>query len=138
MSTHAHQLVTASFAQVAPHADEAGRVFYRQLFVLDPGLRALFKGDIEAQGRKLLQMIGTAVSLLDQPMRLLPALESLGQRHAGYGVKERHYDTVGLALIQTLELLLGAAFTDEVRSAWHSVYQELAGAMIKASAPATA
>jgi hemoglobin-like flavoprotein len=53
----------------------------------------------------------------------------LGQRHAGYGVKEQDYETVGQALLWTLEQGLGAGFTPDVREAWTTLYQLVAGVM---------
>jgi hemoglobin-like flavoprotein len=81
------------------------------------------------QGRKLMQMIGLAVSKLDALDELVPVVEALGRRHAGYGVKESDYDTVGSALLWTLEKGLGAAFTADVEAAWAAVYQVLASTM---------
>ncbi len=110
-------LVQTSFAQVRPIADAAAALFYRRLFELDPTLRPLFNGDMEEQGRKLMEMIGLAVKGLDRPDTLLPALAALGRRHAGYGVSERDYETVGEALIWTLEQGLGPSFTPDIREA---------------------
>jgi nitric oxide dioxygenase len=45
-----------------------------------------------------------------------------GRRHAGYGVTDAHYDTVGAALLWTLEKGLGSAFTTEMKDAWATVY----------------
>ena len=46
-----------------------------------------------------------------------------------YGVAEAHYDTVGAALLWTLEMGLGTAFTAETREAWTAVYGLLATTM---------
>ena len=118
--------VRASFALVEPIADQAAALFYDNLFRLDPSLRSLFRRDMSEQGKLLLQMIGAAVRLLDSPQRLLPALHALGARHAGYGVREMHYATVGAALLQTLQQGLGDAFTPEVRAAWIAMYEIVA------------
>jgi hemoglobin-like flavoprotein len=64
---------------------------------------------------------------------LRPAINALGQRHGGYGVQDHHYDTVGAALIWTLEQGLGDAFTQEARESWTQVYTTLAGMMKAAS-----
>ena len=122
-------LVQTSFAQVRPIADAAAALFYRRLFELDPELRPLFKGDMEEQGRKLMEMIGLAVKGLDRPETLLPALAALGRRHAGYGVNERDYETVGEALIWTLEQGLGPSFTPDIRDAWSALYRFVADTM---------
>jgi len=129
MNTIQKELVQTSFAQVRPIAETAAALFYRRLFELDPTLRPLFKGDLEEQGRKLMDMLGVAVKGLDRPEALLPALANLGRRHAGYGVKERDYETVGEALLWTLEQGLGASFTPEIREAWTTVYKLVAATM---------
>jgi hemoglobin-like flavoprotein len=129
MTPEQKQLVQESFEQLKPVAHAAGRLFYVRLFDLDPGLSRLFKNDLDEQSRKLMQMIGMAVKGLDRPDELLPAVEALGRRHAGYGVKDRHYETVGRALLWTLDKGLGAAFTPDVREAWRTVYNLLADTM---------
>jgi hemoglobin-like flavoprotein len=114
--------VRHSFALVAPIADQAAALFYANLFEADPSLRPLFKSDLGHQGERLMSMIGAAIGLLDQPQRLMPVLHALGARHAGYGVREPHYATVGQALIKTLSQGLGDAFTAEVADAWAATY----------------
>ena len=130
MQSPTSRIVQSSFAELAP---QMGRIFYAELFALDPTLRTLFVGNIERQGDKLVQMIGAAVNLLDQPRRLMPVLRQLGQRHVGYGVRRSHYDVVGLALVRTLELTLGNRFTDEVRAAWIKFYRLVATTMMAAA-----
>jgi hemoglobin-like flavoprotein len=122
-------LVRDSFAKVSPIASQAAAMFYDRLFVLDPSLRALFKGDMNEQGRKLMAMIGTAVGNLDRLDTIVPAVRDLGRRHTGYGVKQADYDTVAEALLWTLEQGLGADFTPDTKAAWVSVYTVLAGEM---------
>jgi hemoglobin-like flavoprotein len=122
-------LVQDSFASIAPIADDAAVLFYRRLFELDPSLQAMFRGDMTEQRRKLMNMIGAAVRGLDRLEQLVPVVQDLGRRHAGYGVEDRHYDTVGAALLWTLEKGLGAAFTPEMKEAWAAVYGLLASTM---------
>lgn len=132
MHSNTTAIVQSSFAELAPQASALSRLFYRELFALDPSLRALFVGSIERQGDKLVQMIGAAVGLLGQPQRLTPVLRQMGQRHVGYGVRRSHYDVVGMALIRTLELTLEERFTDDLRAAWIKVYRLIATTMIEA------
>ncbi len=119
-------LVKSSFTQVEPIAETAAGLFYQRLFELDPTLRPLFKRDLTEQGRMLMQMLAIAVHSLDRLDTVVPAVKALGQRHAGYGVQAAHYDTVGAALLWTLEQGLGDAFAPEVREAWTTVYLLLA------------
>lgn len=134
MVTNAQKvLVQESFAAVVPIADDAAALFYRRLFELDPSLEKMFKGDMTEQRKKLMQMLTAAVKGLDRLDQLVPVVEDLGRRHAGYGVADAHYDTVGAALLWTLEKGLGSAFTPEVKGAWVEVYGLLAGTMKNAA-----
>ena len=134
MTPEQQKLVRDSFAKVAPIAPAAAGMFYDRLFVLDPTLRPLFKGDMTEQGRKLMAMIGTAVANLHRLGDILPAVRDLGQRHAGYGVKVSHYDTVANALLWTLEQGLGPDFTPATRDAWAACYGAITSEMKAAAA----
>lgn len=129
MNNESIRLVQLSWAKVAPIAPQAADIFYERLFTLDPGLKPLFTGDMGTQGAKLMQMIGVAVGKLDQIPVLLPVLRGLGRRHADYGVKDHHYETVAAALLATLAKGLGDQFTPAVRTAWIEVYGVIADTM---------
>ena len=126
-------LVQESFARVQPMTEAVAAHFYRRLFEIDPLLRHMFRGGIEEQGRKLMQVLAFAVQGLERLEQLVPAVEALGRRHVGYGVRDEHYLTVGTALLDTLDEFLGGDFTPEVRGAWEAVYQLLAQTMMNAS-----
>lgn len=128
--------VQKSWTKVLPAVDATGRLFYNNLFEEDPKLKELFKGDVEAQSKKLMQMISLAVSKLRNIETLIPALQQLGQRHVDYGVEPAHYDSVARALLRTLQQGLGSQFTPELKNAWVEVYGLLAKVMIEASAQA--
>jgi hemoglobin-like flavoprotein len=130
------RLVQSSWEQVLPIQQQAAALFYAKLFELDPALKSLFKGDMLDQGRKLTAMITAAVNGIAQVEELRPVVESLGRRHAGYGVTDAHYDTVGVALLWTLEQGLGSAFTPEVKVAWATTYAQLAATMRETKAAA--
>jgi len=128
------QLVQTTWEQVVPIADTAAGLFYGRLFELDPSLKPMFKTDIKEQGKKLMTMITVAVRGLNDLGALVPAVEQLGVRHVAYGVKDSHYDTVGGALLWTLEKGLGPAFTPDVKEAWATTYGVLATTMKNAAA----
>ena len=126
-------LVQDTWEKVVPIADTAAELFYGKLFELDPDLKPLFKdSDMKEQGKKLMQMIGAAVKGLDTLGELVPAVQALGKRHIGYGVKDEHYDTVAAALLDTLDKGLGDDFTEETKEAWTITYTTLATLMIEA------
>lgn len=109
--------------------DDFADMFYRRLFELDPDLRALFKGEMAEQGRKLMKTIGIAVAHLRNPEEILDAVKDLGRRHVDYGVKAEDYGTVGSALIYTLRQTLGAGWTPELLEAWTNMYEFVSQAM---------
>lgn len=125
--------VRRSWRQVLLIAEGAALLFYGRLFALDPSLRRMFGGDMEAQGRKLMATLSFVVDNLDRLPGLLPAVQSLGRRHAAYGVREEHYAVVAAALLWTLEQGLGESFTPAVRDAWANAYGVLSGAMQEAA-----
>jgi len=126
-------LVQGSWQKVVPIKDKAAELFYGKLFELDPSLRPLFKGDMTEQGRKLMAILNTAVNSLTDLPAIVPAVQDMGRRHAGYGVQDAHYDTVAAALLWTLGAGLGDAFTDEVKAAWTETYVTLATVMKEAA-----
>lgn len=130
------EIVKSSWANVAPIADNAAALFYEKLFELDPALKSLFKSDMKEQGRKLMAMLNTAVNSLDKVETIVPAVQDMGRRHVTYGVKDEDYDTVGVALLWTLEQGLGEGFTEEVKVAWVDTYTLVATTMKTAVAQA--
>jgi NAD(P)H-dependent flavin oxidoreductase YrpB (nitropropane dioxygenase family)/hemoglobin-like flavoprotein len=136
VDTQQIDLIRASFAHVAPIKREAAALFYGRLFEIAPTLRPLFKGEMEAQGAKLMAMLATAVANLDRLEEIVPAVRALGARHAGYGVQAADYGPVAEALLWTLGHALGDAFTTETRDAWVAAYTILAGQMQDAAAQA--
>ena len=122
-------LVQSTFSQLAHDPDSVARAFYARLFEIDPSLRAMFGEDMTQQRGRLMRMIGMAVSGLSRIEMLLPALRQLGARHVGYGVEDRHYATVGQALLETLRAGLGHHFTPQVQEAWATVFAAISSTM---------
>jgi len=122
-------LVQKSFEKIVPISEQAAALFYAKLFDLDPKLRVLFKNDMKEQGRKLMQVISYAVESLERIDEFIPQVRALGARHANYGVEDRDYDSVGEALLWTLEKALSREFTAPTKAAWTAVYNLLAETM---------
>ena len=130
------KMVQDSFKSVVPIADVAADIFYDRLFEVAPQLRPMFPQDMSGQKKKLMQMIGTAVNNLHHVETIVGAVQDLGRRHVGYGVKDEHYDIVGGALLFTLGKGLGDAFTPDLEAAWAEAYGLLASVMKDAAAKA--
>jgi nitric oxide dioxygenase len=125
--------VQASFAKVEPIADQAAALFYRRLFETAPEVRALFKGDMNIQGRKLMAAIATVVNSLGDTAAVAPAVCELAKRHVAYGVRPEHYELVEGALLWTLEQGLGDDYSPAVSAAWAAAYGALSEMMIAAA-----
>jgi hemoglobin-like flavoprotein len=82
-----------------PIAETAAQLFYDRLFEIAPDVRSLFTGHMKEQGRKLMTMLGTAVTGLDKIEEIVPAVQDLGRRHGTYGVRDEHFAPVGEALL---------------------------------------
>ncbi|HSL33532.1 MAG TPA: globin family protein [Candidatus Limnocylindrales bacterium] len=130
MTPRQQTLISESWTQVGPIADQAATIFYARLFELDPSLRPMFAHtDMAAQRKNLVQTLTVVVKSIDRLDTIVPAVEALGRRHVAYGVRPQHFATVGQALLDTLAVGLGDAFTPEVRRAWAMAYGILAGVM---------
>ena len=139
MTPQQQTLIADSWTQVAPIADQAATIFYARLFELDPSLRRLFAHtDMAAQRKNLVQTLTIVVRSIDRLDTIVPAVEALGRRHVAYGVRPQHFTTVGQALLDTLAVGLGEAFTPECRRAWAMAYGILSGIMIGAMEEAAA
>ncbi|QRG09775.1 hemin receptor [Xanthobacter dioxanivorans] len=127
-------LLETSFAEVHSVGEAAAALFYERLFVHDPSLRRLFGDtDMTQQGQKLFAALRLVVNSLRNLPAVVPVLEDLAVRHTAYGVRNTHYDTVGVALIETLSLYFGARFTPELRAAWTDAYGTVASVMTGAA-----
>jgi len=134
MSPETVVLIRQSWSQVMPRRKQVCGDFYRRLFATYPELRPLFQDDLARQTDLFVTMVNTVVSALDNPGPVLPLLETLGARHAAYGVSDDDYDKFEAVLLDTLAASLGETFTPTVRAAWSEVYGRLADRMRRGAA----
>jgi len=127
MTPKQKMLLQLSYTQISSATDEVAERFHRRLLRLDPALR---RADLKSEGRKLLQLIGLAVRKLDRPEEVTQAARDLGREYSDRGLTEEHFDTMGEALLWTLEQVLGEDGLDRIeRTAWIHVYRTLTGWM---------
>jgi hemoglobin-like flavoprotein len=140
------KLIADSWRLVVPIKETAADLFYRRLFEIRPDYRSLFPADMSAQKRKLITMLSFIVKSLDWPESawredvseaddLFLVVLAMGRRHGAlYKIPRESYDSVGEALIWTLDQGLGEAFRPDVKTAWLRVYGLLAKTMLLGSA----
>jgi nitric oxide dioxygenase len=127
------ELVEGSWELVMLETDEAGLIFYGELFEIDPGLRPLFKEDIKSQAHVFVSLITFVVHKLKNIDVIAEDVKALGVRHKSYHVRPEHYQVVGEALLITLEKILGRKWNLEIKQAWSAVYNSLSAIMIDAA-----
>lgn len=131
-------MVQDSFKKVLPIADTAADIFYDRLFEVAPEVRPMFAADMSKQKKALMGTLAVAVESLHKVEEIIPVVKELGAKHLTYGVKDEHYDTVGGALLFTLEKGLGDDWNDDLKAAWTETYGTVAGVMKEAAAEAAA
>lgn len=139
------RLVKASWRLVAPLGETVPDLFYRLLFELKPEYRSLFSEDMAPQKKKLLGMLAFIVKAIDwgidqwqeevpEDNDLFIVVLAMGRRHGKlYRIPDASYAVVGEALLWTLDMGLGEAFTPETKAAWTRVYTMVASIMLMGS-----
>jgi len=123
MTTDETRLVRESWNTLAPLADLVATRFYHRLFAIDPTTVPLFQHtDPIDQRRKLIKALTVIVQGLDRLEPIAQILSDMGRRHRRFGVTERHYESVGAALLWTLEQTLDSEWTLSVKNAWSRAY----------------
>mmetsp|Transcript_11126 Transcript_11126/g.15145 ORF Transcript_11126/g.15145 Transcript_11126/m.15145 type:complete len:223 (+) Transcript_11126:10-678(+) len=124
------QIVSRTWIELTPHVAKFPFIFYNKFWEIDPTTKPLFAGKaIKTQGDKLVKLFQMVVDGLEDLDTLRPTLEMLARKHVAVGVQPGMFEPLGIALIGTLEQLLGKRFTQEVREAWSYVYNNLADKM---------
>ena len=124
--------VRESWASLAGDEARVSEVFYRRLFAVAPEKAKLFaNADMELQRLKFAEMITDIVRFAHRPEALEGDLEHLADRHVEYGVVAADYEAVGGILLASLEEVLGASFTPEIRTAWAEAYTGAAETMLR-------
>ncbi|MBX2884033.1 MAG: hypothetical protein KTR32_29030 [Granulosicoccus sp.] len=125
------KLVKETWSAVIPIQEKAAELFYGRLFSEYPEVKPLFKGDMQEQGEKLMNMLDQAVSALDNVESLIEPLKDAGKAHKEYGVSNADYPKVGACLLWTLEQGLGDAYNPAVEEAWAATYETVSSVMIE-------
>jgi hemoglobin-like flavoprotein len=137
LNDHDIALVRDSFRLASAAPETLAASYFRRLFELDRSLRRLFHGDMRQLGQKLVSTLGVLVANLERFDEFAPTMRALGARHAGYHVRDEHYAIAGIALIGTLSVQLGDAFTPATRTAWTRVFGAITDEIIAGARAAT-
>jgi hemoglobin-like flavoprotein len=135
--------VTSTWKLVEANLEANGVAFFRNVFRIAPGALQLFSfrdvpnlyesKELKTHAVKVMSTVGVAVAGLNEVAKLIPVLVMLGKKHLTYGVLPAHYDVVGQALLETLEMGLGEHWTPAAKHAWGAVYGTVGAVQVEFS-----
>lgn len=135
LSAEEIELLRESMQRIAARKEAMADAFYRNLFVVAPETRPLFRIDIEEQTEKVMLALGAVVGRIHAVEAFRPMVTELALRHVEYGVEAGHYASVREALMRTLEEVFGESFEPAVMDVWRKAYDEISGVMVAAAYP---
>ncbi|WP_068546044.1 NO-inducible flavohemoprotein [Thalassotalea crassostreae] len=103
--------------------------FYKRMFSHNPELQDIFNMSNQHTGRQqvaLFEAIAAYAKNIDNLSALTSAVERIAQKHSSFNIQAKHYEIVGMHLIETLRELAPDAFTTDVEDAWTQAYLFLA------------
>jgi len=124
-------LVRDSFAILRDRIEPRSIGLYRRLFQYDPRLRKLFGKNLGDQSMHFMTALGVVVDNLGDGDVLTERYTALAEQHAMTGIERVDFETMGIALIETLRENLREELTDTVEEAWLAAYRELADEMME-------
>lgn len=137
MTPEQAKLVANSFARLEPRLDEFGTEVFDTLFAIAPETRALFKGDMAAQQKKLVTILMEFVKLRQRSQHFLPVtghggeavvpgIDRVRARHEEVGVKDEYFGFMRRAVLHSLAAMLGRDFDERAAEAWGAAFDMLA------------
>jgi hemoglobin-like flavoprotein len=153
-----HDVLSESIALIADNSDDVVRAFYRRLFVLAPGIEAMFPPDLltanthqegSAGARQRDQLVGALVKVAElfgagdrEEQELDTILRMAGRSHSAFRfpgeavprpARAAEYALVKRALFETLGEVAGDRWKPEYTEAWDQAYDYAAVEMQHAS-----
>jgi len=98
--------------------------FYTFLFELNSDLEVLFKNsNIVEQKEELYDGMKFILKNLDEEKVLIPYLLDLGVRHKCYGVKGEYYIFAQEAMLESLRVIHGQSWSEELLETWRGLIE---------------
>jgi nitric oxide dioxygenase len=127
-------LVKSCIDDINPRIETVSQLFYKELFRLDIHLKNVFPGNVVFLNRKFINMLATLKNVKHLET-ISDSLGKMGERHAlRYGAEIKHFPTVKTALLCALRQHLGEHYNEELDTAWHEVFDDVAAIMEQAMA----
>ena len=129
------EIIKATAPVVKEHGNTVTTVFYKNLLEENPQLNEVFNQANQINGHQAKALAGALCAYalnIDNLGALSPAIKRITQKHASLFVRPEQYQVVGDYLLKAFAMVLGDAFTPQIREAWAAAYDQLAGIMIEA------
>jgi NAD(P)H-flavin reductase/hemoglobin-like flavoprotein len=126
-------LIRESFAHVAASPGPAMEYFFAQLFVRNPEMRSMFPLAMRQHMENLFTALERIVWSIDNPGELTRFLGQLGRDHRKFGVRERHYQPLVTAFLDTFRHFCGHYWTADIQEAWEAAFSHACTVMIAAA-----
>lgn len=105
--------------------------FYQRLFEMSPKLARRFsRTNMEAQSRRLAEVLVLLRHSAREPSKVLPALNSLGRRHTDLRIPPHEFLAVGYALVEAMGEAGGANWIERYGAAWTDMYRMVMDVML--------
>jgi hemoglobin-like flavoprotein len=129
------ETLETSFDLIAPRGDEVVDRFYSRLFATDQRIRHLFDNvDMARQKQSLLNTLVVVRESLHDLSDVIPDLQALGARHAGWGVRPADYPIVIQCLLATMKEVGGSDWKPEYTDAWAEALETVQSVMLEGAA----
>ena len=135
LTPQSEQVVAATAAVVAEHAEQITSTFYPDMFAAHPELMRVFNKanqEIGEQPKALAaSVVAYAVNLIDPDAPdFTPIMARIAHKHVSLGIAAQEYTIVGHHLLKAVGTVLGDAVTPEIAAAWDEVYWLFACSLI--------
>ena len=127
------RLIRESFAHIAASPGPAMEYFFAQLFVRNPEMRSMFPLAMRQHMGTLFTALERIVWSIDNPGQLSQFLGELGRDHRKFGVRDRHYESVVTAFLETFRHFCGHYWTDAIQRAWEAAFRHACAVMMAAA-----
>lgn len=132
MTNEQKELIKATVPILKEHGVLLTTHFYNRMFTHNPELKNLFNMGNQ-QNKKQQTALAMAVLAyaenIENPAVLMPAVDSIGQKHTSLDIRPEHYAIVGKHLIASISEVLGEGATPAILDAWTAAYMQLAAIM---------
>lgn len=132
MTNEQKNLIKATVPILKEHGVLLTTHFYNRMFSHNPELKHMFNMGNQ-QNKKQQTALAMAVLAyaenIENPAVLMPAVDSIGQKHTSLDIRPEHYAIVGKHLIASIGEVLGEGATPAILDAWTAAYLQLAAIM---------